>query len=489
MTERVRTEPATALRESTDLLQPHHKAFTVSFSAVALLFVTAFVLLVPVGFGLDEEHHTFRAWQVSRGVLTPETITPGRQYGGEIPEPLVAYVIAGTDAANAARGTGEYWIRNDRLLAPGLGGLGAAHLSPDTATRLEEFTNAGASTFVPYVPAAIGMRIGTAVGLDVAGIVTLAKLCNAVAYVALTSIAILSLRRSRWRWLAAVIALLPLSIFQASVLTADTISNAFALAFVSLTLAVMRSPTRIRPVWLALLAATSLGLIAAKPTYALMLPILLALPPASLGMVRRRAWAVKVGALALFVLVAALVTRGSSAIAGAIKYQVPDADGIDQAAQVSHLLAEPLEGLRVLIRTVVTFGSSWVEGSLTMLGTNIVFVPYPVSVGLIAILIVTALRGDRIRAWRGWVLMAFAAITCAAVIGALYLTFTPIGAPYANGVQGRYWIPLLLPLLAGLGIVLPIRADMSERAATVVVGSVSISALVISLAVWTATVW
>lgn len=489
MTEIVGTAPIAAMREPTDPLQPHHKAFTVAFSAVALLFVTAFVLLVPVGFGLDEEHHTFRAWQVSRGVLTPETITPGKQYGGDIPEPLVTYVIAGTDAANAARGTGAFWSRNDISLAQGLGALGAAHLSPETPTRLEEFTNAGASTFVPYIPAAIGMRIGTAVGLDIAGIVTLAKLCNAVAYVVLTSIAILSLRRSRWRWLAAVIALLPLSIFQASVLTADTVSNAFAVAFVSLTLAVMRSTTRIRPVWLALLAVSALGLIAAKPTYALMLPVILALPPASLGMVRRSAWAVKVGALVFFALVATLVTRASRTIAGAIKYQVPDADGIDQSTQLSHLLAEPLEGLRVLIRTVVTFGSSWVEGSLTMFGTNSVFAPQPISVGLIAILIVSALRGDRIRAWRGWVLVAFAAITCAAVIGALYLTFTPIGAPYANGVQGRYWIPLLLPFLAGLGIVLPIRVDMSERAAAVVIGSVSISALVISLVVWTATVW
>ncbi|WP_455133373.1 DUF2142 domain-containing protein [Microbacterium aurum] len=488
MTERAVQPDHRAIDRADEGPQPYHGAFVMVFAAVALVFLSAFALVVPVGFGLDEEHHTYRAWQVSRGTLSPDTLTPGKQYGGAIPTPLVAYVIAGTDAANAARGTGSPWDRDDVTLAPDLGTLGAVHLSADTPTQLEEFTNAGASTFVPYLPAALGMRLATAAGLDVAGIVLSGKLANALVYAAMTSLAMLSLRRSRWRWLAAIIALLPLSVFQAAVLTADTVSNALAILFVSVTLATLRSRSRAHPLWLAVLAVSALGLIAAKPTYALMLPLLLTLPSVSLGMRRAAAWVTKIGALAAFAAVTLVVAKGSSAIAGAIRYQVPDADAIDQSLQLGRLLLAPLEAVKVVARTFIEFGASWVEGSLTMFGTNIVFAPQPVAVTLIAILLLAALRGDHESAWRGAVFIAVATVSYAAVIGALYLTFSPVGAPYASGVQGRYWIPLFLPLLAGLGMSLPIRAEMSERVAAITFTSVIVCALSLSLIVWIWTV-
>lgn len=469
--------------------QPHHVAFTTAFAAVAIIFVTAFALLVPAGFGLDEEHHTYRAWQVSRGVLSPQTLTPGKQYGGPIPVPLVEYENAGTDAANAARGTGPFWERRDISLAPESSQLGAVGLTPDTPTQLEDFTNTGASTFLPYLPAAVGMRLATVAHQDVAGIVLAGKLASGFAYVAITILAVLSLRRSRWRWLAAIVALLPLSVFQAAVLTADTMSNALAVLFVSLILAVMQVRRRAHPVWLGLLALSAVGLIAAKPTYALMLPLLLTIPRGALGMRRGPAWVTKFVTLAMLGAATLFVARGSNDVAGAIRYQVPNADAIDQSAQLRLLLSAPIDTIKVVARTFVEFGASWVEGSLTMLGTNIVFAPQPVAVALIAILLLAALRGDRSVGWNGWVLIAVAAATCAAVIGALYLTFTPVGEPFANGVQGRYWIPLFMPLLAGLGIVLPVRVVMSERTAAVAFGGTTILALITSLAVWIATVY
>ncbi|WP_158597336.1 DUF2142 domain-containing protein [Microbacterium telephonicum] len=83
--------------------------FVVAVAAVGAVFIAAFIAVTPVGFGLDEEHHTYRAWQVSRGEIEPRTLTEGKQYGGPIPVALVNYVIAGTDAANSARGIGLPW--------------------------------------------------------------------------------------------------------------------------------------------------------------------------------------------------------------------------------------------------------------------------------------------------------------------------------------------------------------------------------------------
>lgn len=460
-------------------------SFPLLFSLVATLFVGAFVAVVPAGFGLDEMHHTYRAWQVSRGQLEVDTITPKLQYGGQIPVALVDYELEGTDASNAGRTSGQYWQRADVDLGPDLERFGAVHLRPDSPTQLEDFTNAGASSFVAYAPAALGMRIGTVLGLDVAGIVLLGKAASGLVYVVLVAAAAVVLRGSRWRWLVALVALLPQSVFQASIITADTLSNGTALLFVAGVLALRHRTVRATWPLLAVTIVAALGVVAAKPTYILLLPLLFTVPAVALGLRRRRwALAVEAGAVALVAGVGAALSSGAADIADAIRTQVPDWPSVDRHLQLQGILADPLHLVGVVARTFVQYGSSWVEGSITMLGTNSVFVPQPVAVALIVVLVLAALRGDGRAPIAGLVFIAVAAVSVVAVIATLYLTFSTVGAANANGVQGRYWLPLFVPLAAGLGMLLPIRVGMSERAAAVTFSSVGVAALVAALVTW-----
>ncbi len=459
-------------------------SFPVLFTLVASLFVGVFVAVVPAGFGLDEMHHTFRAWQVSRGQLEVDTITPKLQYGGQIPTALVDYELEGTDASNAGRTSGQFWQRHDVALGPDLERFGAVHLRPDSPTELEDFTNAGASSFVAYAPAALGMRVGTVLGLDVAGVVLLGKAASGLAYVVLVSAAAFALRRSRWRWLVAVVALLPQSVFQASIITADTLSNGAALLLVGTVLALRRSTVRASWPLLALTVVAAFGVVSTKPTYVLLLPLLFTVPAAALGL--RRWWALAVEA-AVFLVVAgvgAALSSGASAIADAIRTQVPDWPSVDRHLQLAGLLSHPLDIVGVVMRTVVQYGSSWVEGSITMLGTNSVFIPQPIAVALIVVLVLAALRGDGRAPLAGTVFVLVAAVSFVAVITTLYLTFSTVGAPNANGVQGRYWLPLFVPLGAGLGMLLPMQVRMTERAAAITFSGVTIGSLVVAAVTW-----
>lgn len=459
-------------------------SFPLVFSLIATVFVGVFVAVVPAGFGLDEMHHTFRAWQVSRGQLEVDTITPKLQYGGQIPTALADYELEGTDASNAGRTSGQYWQRHDVALGPDLERYGAVHLTAGSPTKLEDFTNAGASSFVAYAPAALGMRIGTVLGLDVAGIVLLGKAMSGLVYVLLVSAAAFVLRGSRWRWLVAIVSLLPQSVFQASIITADTLSNGTALLFVAGVLALRNRTARAGWPLLALTMVAALGVVAAKPTYILLLPLLFTVPGVALGL--RRWWALAVEAVA-FVVVAgtgAALSAGASDIADAIRTQVPDWPSVDRHLQLQGIIADPFHLVGVIGRTFVQYGSSWVEGSITMLGTNSVFVPQPVAVALIVVLVLAALRGDGRAPVAGLVHVAVAAVSVIAIITTLYLTFSTVGAADANGVQGRYWLPLFVPLAAGLGMLLPIRLTMSERAAAVTFSTVTVGALVAAAVTW-----
>lgn len=451
---------------------------------IGLVFVTAFVNVVPSGFGLDEEHHTYRAWQVSRGVLTPDTLEQGIQYGGKIPAPIVDYVIEGTDAANAGRGTGLPWQRQDISLAPDLEFFGSIKLTQSTPLRTEEFTNAAASTFVPYLPAALGMRIGTVLDLDVAGIVWFGKIFSGLSYVTLITAAVLIARRSRWRWLIAIVGLLPLSLFQAAVISADTFSNGIAILFVASILALRdASPPSSRGAAVVALLA-GLGLVLAKPTYLLLLPLLFAVPSRALGLSKKLGSLTKAAAVGVLGTIGAVTSAQASNIAGAIRYQVPNWPTVDQTAQLSAILQRPIDYVVVIGRTFVEFGSSWVEGTLAMFGTNIVYLPEPFIILLIGAIVLATFYGGE-RSWRtGTLFSVTAVVTVVAVITALYLTFTPVGAATSNGVQGRYWIPLLLPALAGVGMLLPVSVSMSERTAAAIFMGSTVLTLAMSLFVW-----
>ena len=64
---------------------------------------------------------------------------------------------------------------------------------------------------------------------------------------------------------------------------------------------------------------------------------------------------------------------------------------------------------------------------------------------------------------------AFLAMSGVALLGivgvftTLYLTYTPVGQWYIDGVQGRYLLPLLPFALLGIAILLPIKPVLNKR--------------------------
>lgn len=452
------------------------------FAVLASVLIGAFVFVIPIGWGLDEQSHVNRAYQIGQGNLLPDLRDDGRTYGGLVPVALQDYQMLGHGWSSSADRTLGYRGRSDFQDQRKYDQRAGVPLDPTRLVSVD-FTNAGASSPLVYMPAAVGFAAAQAVDATAGVASILARLLNAGAYIAIVWMGLFALRRHAMQWVVFVVALVPGALFQAGYVSADTVTNATCILFVSLLLRAFLDPT-----WLssrrslAYIATTALALTAMKPTVAALVLAVLFLPTAGFVSRRVRWWytgslLALVGASTAFF---GLLTRD---IGSAIRFQRPDADQVDSASQIAFVLGHPIEGLRVVARTVAVDGGHWLDGVAGLFGYNIVAMG---SVTLVVITIaatLTVLHAERLprRAAVG-LLIAGVALSVLS-IAALYVTFTPVGYERAQGVQGRYFIPALLPLIVGIAALTPVRVVMTERVVrlgtTIVMAALGVSALVI----------
>lgn len=453
------------------------------FAIIATVLVGAFVFLIPVGWGLDEQSHVNRAYQIGQGNLLPDLREDGQTYGGYTPAALQDYQMLGHGwSSSVDRGQG-FENRQDFQDQEVYDDYASKTLDRSRVVSVD-FTNAGASSPLVYLPAAAGFALSQAVDASAGAASIVARLLNAAVYVALVWAALFALRRFRMQWAVFVIALVPGAIFQAGYVSADTMTNAASILFISLLLRAF-----LDPLWLTskrsltALALSALALTAMKPTVAALALAVLALPVAGFAS-RRAKWWFSGGlavAIVAFTGFFGLLTRD---IGSAIRFQRADADQIDSAHQIAHVLSNPIEGVAVVARTVAVSGGSWMEGIAGLFGYNVVAMGSIVLMVFTIAVTVTSLGGERLKRWPAVVVLAAGVLLSVLSIAALYVTFTPVGAPRADGVQGRYFIPAILPIAIGIASLVPFRLHATDRALRVGSCIVAGGLGVVSILVW-----
>ncbi len=121
---------------------------------------------------------------------------------------------------------------------------------------------------VPYIPSAIGIRLGRTFGASTFVLILLARLAELAAFIALLALAI---RRLPSRaWILVVVALMPVALFQAATVSADAITNALALLVIANAFALTAQPVdRVPRGMLIETIAATIGLALCKQPYLL----------------------------------------------------------------------------------------------------------------------------------------------------------------------------------------------------------------------------
>ena len=408
-----------------------------AYLVFALLWGTVMVFLVPPFQVPDENAHYFRSWSVAEFQVLAR-----RDKVVTVPE-NVAKLPDRIGSAVADWSTNHYSPRSAQAL-----------LWEPLSSRLSETSTgvASAGTYGPigYLPQAFGIEFARLIGRSPLLGFYLARLFNLVASVLIVFFALRLIPFGRP--LVALVALLPMTVAEMASVSPDGLALSGALLIIALVLNLSRRRDLSMKNMLVLGVAAAL-LLNAKPGYAVLSLLVFMLAPRQLGGARR--WLVGVLAVlaAVFGLAAVLqavappISFAALAAAGVV--------GVDPATQLHLVLSNPIAFLQVLAATFAASWTSLLGQTYGVLGWLTVAMP---TVGLLTAALAGLLFLERDEVvpttpWQRLVLGGTATVLVGELSVMLYLSWTAVGAPTIDGLQGRYFIPVvLLGLLTVYGI-------------------------------------
>ncbi len=433
--------------------------WTAGVSLVAVLFMT-FVL--PIGDALDEAEHAFRAYQLALGHLYPQFISctahpkavgctgesgrlvPHRRVGGYLNEPffLVLHKLFRLSLGHA----GSHF--NPKLYAKFLG----ATLNGSNSV-FPHFENTALYSPVNYLPQTVVFWFARVFSAPVLATLFIARLIAGLVWAALVTWSVGLMRR--WRWLWAVAVLVPTGLAQGPSLSADSVVLGAVAVAVAYALRLAHAGEPLRRSQIARLAALGLVLGLLKLPIPLVVAAMVAIVWPLLGRGRARSGAL--AALALPCLAAAawwnltvdayFLPYRNTVFGPSLRQK------ISQHGQIHYILTHVIAVPALLWNTLSSGRLLQVSQLAGTYGTN----SFRGWIGMIWVVAAVALAltyGERAgptrrtRAWLVGVLVACLIVTAFA----LYLTWNAVGASAIEGIQGRYFAPLLVlfvPLLVG----------------------------------------
>lgn len=406
---------------------------------VGTLFGLVLVLVWPPFRSPDEGAHFLRAYECSEGKVYSRKL--GEATGDDVPVSLWKIYLEATNGGDGGSKIFSWPKVRDAFSIP---------LAPDQRED-RHFGNTARFSPLCYLPQAVGIAVGRAVGLPALPVYYTGRLVNLIVYLALAIAAV------RWmpvqRWTMALIIMMPLSMFLCATVSADVPTNGVSLLAIAMVLHYAIRAEKVTARDLAGLVAVFCALALVKQGYVLLTLLFFMIPSAKLGGRKRYALA----ALAVVGLPMLVELAWSLSVK---PLYVPLREHVDLAGQIQFILRQPWKYCKMVIRSVVFFGGD-VEGTriywdlIGVLGWQDVRLPW-----FVQSLYWTALAGTAIGDSQGAGNVTLRVRTGAVVVFGLgsvllatsaFLSWTPKGLLAIMGLQARYWIPfaplMLLPFV------------------------------------------
>lgn len=405
------------------------------WAALGLITVLLLVFITPPFQVPDEAQHFFRAYEISEGNLIAEV--RGQTAGARLPSSLQEL---------SHHFLGSRKLHTNRPVTPTpLSDTLAQLARPLDAGRREFVVFTGAAAYGPlaYIPQALGIKLAVLADASVLTMFYLSRIVNGMCALALLAYAVWLMPRGRE--LIAFAALLPMGLYLYASASPDAMVISFAFMYTALILNRMTTDTwSHRDTVLAVVSAATLCMI--KPVY---LPLLL-LGFVQLLYTRRRLFTVITQGGILLATCAVTLLWGICA-ASAI---IPVPEGINVSGQIDQVLREPFQYMLTIARSLLWRGFYYKQliGTLGWLTFELPVIAY----WLPAVAAVLALGSEKLKFSRQAVIFLAISLSIIAactllIFTALYVSWTPVGNVIVEGIQGRYFLPVLpLGLVAGL---------------------------------------
>lgn len=451
-----------------------------SYLVLALVFGLVSALFVPPSQVLDEAAHWSRVWQLSNGNIiadsTTDEITGYEVNAGTYPACVQEYMDHFVQAAQEPEPfhISEFWQEPD-----GCNGRPAQR-------RVGEAM--GTYSVWSYPGQVVGVSLGRLLHLPIPWIFHLGRLCGLALTVALGWFAIRM--ATRGKGILMFVGLAPIALMGSAGYSADgiVISAMMLAAAYATRFSDPRYTMTNRQ--LALLVGALSALILTKPPYVLMLLLLLCFHPQALGS-RVRTKRLLGAAAGLIVLLTVIWSKVSTPAEAVLVFR----PGVDQAGQLGWILGHPGSFASVVFNSFLDPGMqnlvlhSWIAW-FSMFRTGSTDEPHLPTVfsifagGAVAVLAALEHGGRRVFATtnarvRSYIPALVIAGSLLALYAGAYIAWDRVGSPSVYGVQGRYFLPLLVVLApaAAMRSEGPVRAI--SRPATVLPSVVLLCASVV----------
>ena len=445
------------------------------FIFIALIFGIVFVFMTPPLWGPDEVVHFARSYQISEGNLTKNQVSINGQksYGGGLPESLVS-LNSLKDADINDRKSGET-SQVDSLSEYSV--VGGIPLVRDKVVA-NPFGNLAYPT-ITYIAPAVGIAIANLAHPSILPLMYVARLMTLMLYIILTFVSLYILRKSSLRWLVFVVALLPSTLYQASVVSADPLITSLCFVLLSLFYYITHEKKQIRCQYTVFITLIALFIAFLKPPYLL---LLLILPFLHINASTHR-WNrlfLRIGIPILSALVAFFVVSGL----GLNPSTAPP--GVNFSAQLHWIICNIFSYVTIIVNSFLLI--DWIPQIVGLFGSSFIYIPMPliyVLLFLLAIATFIKLDSDSYSENETKITtvayIGFSIACIVAIITTLFLAYTRVGAGLVSGVQGRYFIPILVFLMYGVRSFVRIRLTVAEKDAQRFFPAIMVFCLVFSI--------
>ena len=310
------------------------------------------------------------------------------------------------------------------------------HRTGSGKLRFYHFANTVSNHPLVYLPQVAGVSLGRLICDRLLVAFYLGRFLNLVTWSLCMLLAIRVFPPAKFLFLC--IALMPMSVFQASSLSADAPINATAFIFFALILSACFRKISIDRLTFFRILAASIPVLIGKPGYFPLVLLILMIPASQFGSSRRKiyyasAWIV------CFTIVFALRVR-----------QLIDVEiirqGVSRQEQLQFILSDPIRYAGIILHTLNVLAKSYCRSFIGTLG----WMDVQLSDGLIIAYFVFILfislscwNMDRILSPGQKLFATLLSIgNMVMIMTIVYTNWTPVGKDIITGVQGRYLIPL-----------------------------------------------
>lgn len=309
---------------------------------------------------------------------------------------------------------------------------------------------------VGYIPSAIGLMAGKALGLKATYYLLLGKLCNLFFYAAIAATAIRVLPSGKI--LAFIVGILPTNIYLASNYSYDPWVTSLIMLGLAL---VLREKFAVNKKFelssATLIATVFLAALSPKAIYFPLVLSMLLVPRAKFNSKGNYRSYVCFTCFVIMLAIMSFIVPMFGSSTG-MEGDARGGQDVSASGQIAFILSHPLYSIGVIASYVAWYISPIASDGFTLnytyMGNLQAYLPFIAAVPYVLIA-AFGFSGEKRESAQlcviermGILLLSFASIFLVAL--ALYVSFTPVGFNWVNGCQTRYLEPLLFPVLMGL---------------------------------------